>query len=207
MRYAGALACWGVGLILCRNGHTARLVRSVLCPTVAAKEILIIAGPNGAGKTTFALRYLDLEARGMPYVNADLIASGLDPTVAGRADMHAGRLMLAELDRLAEESASFAFETTLSGRSYLPRIRRWRSEGYRVELLFLSLASADDAIRRVRQRVSLGGHDVPADVIRRRFARGLHNLREWYSSAVDYWVRYDNQGAIPIVVEKGSAVE
>ena len=174
---------------------------------MSTKQILIIAGPNGAGKTTFAFRYLDLEARGIPFVNADLIASGLDPTEVGPADVQAGRLMLAELDRHAREGRSFAFETTLSGRGYLRKIRQWRSEGYRVDLLFLSLPSADDAIRRVRQRVSLGGHAVPADVVRRRFARGLHNFRAWYSSAVDHWVRYDNRGATPVVVEKGSAIE
>ncbi len=174
---------------------------------MAEREILIIAGPNGAGKTTFAFRYLRLEARGIPFVNADLIASGLDPTEPGRADVQAGKLMLAELDRRAEAGESFAFETTLSGRSYLPRIRRWCEQGYRVELLFLSLPSADDAVRRVQQRASHGGHDVPAKVIRRRFTRGLRNLRQWYAPAVDYWVHYDNRGAFPVVVERGSAVE
>ena len=157
-----------------------------------AKEILIIAGPNGAGKTTFAFRYLGLEQRGIPFVNADLIASGLDPTEPGRADIQAGRLMLAELDRHAQEGRSFAFETTLSGWGYLRKIRRWRADGYRVSLIFLSLPSAEDAVRRVAQRVSRGGHDVPPDVVRRRFAAGLRNLRELYSHEVDSWVLYDN---------------
>ena len=94
-----------------------------------AKEILIIAGPNGASKTTFAFRYLGLEQRGIPFVNADLIASGLDPTEPGRADIQAGRLMLAELDRHTQEGRSFAFVTTLSGRGYLRKIRRWRADG------------------------------------------------------------------------------
>lgn len=174
---------------------------------MATKEILIIAGPNGAGKTTFAFRHLRLAERGIPFINADLIASGLDPTVTGHVDVLAGRLMLAELDRLAEEGTSFAFETTLSGRGYLRKIRQWRGDGYRVELLFLSLPSAEDAIGRVRQRVSRGGHHVPAEVIRRRFSRGLHNLRELYAPAVDYWVHFDNRGSHPVVVERGSAVE
>ena len=146
---------------------------SVPCSAVAAKEILIIAGPNGAGKTTFAFRYLGLEQRGISFVNADLIASGFDPTKPGRADIQAGRLMLAELDRHADEGGSFAFETTLSGRGYLRRIRRWRADGYGVSLIFLSLPSAEDAVRR-------------------RFAAGLRNLRELYSHEVDSWVLYDN---------------
>ncbi|WP_420440174.1 zeta toxin family protein [Candidatus Poriferisodalis sp.] len=156
------------------------------------KEILIIAGPNGDGKTTFAFRYLRLEQRGIPFVNADLIGSGLDPTEPGHADIQAGRLMLAELDRHADEGRSFAFETTLSGRGYLRKIRRWRADGYGVSLIFLSLPSAEDAVRRVAQRVSRGGHHVPPDVVRRRFAAGLRNLRELYSHEVDSWVLYDN---------------
>ena len=168
-----------------------------------AKEILIIAGPNGAGKTTFAFRYLGLEQRGIPFVNADLIASGLDPTEPGRADIQAGRLMLAELDRHTQEGRSFAFETTLSGRGYLRKIRRWRADGYRVSLIFLSLPSAEAAIRRVAQRVSRGGHHVPPDVVWRRFAAGLRNLRELYSYEVDSWVLYDNRHDRPTVIERG----
>ena len=144
---------------------------------MTGEEILIIAGPNGAGKTIFASTYLDIEARAMAYVNADVIAQGLAPTDPNRADVQAGRLMIAELGRLADESCNFAFETTLSGRGYLRKIRRWRSDGYVVSLLFLSLPSAEHAVARVRQRVALGGHDIPDDVIRRRFRSGLDNFR------------------------------
>ena len=136
-----------VGVACRRNGHTSRLAGWVLCSTVAVKEILIIAGPHGASKTTFAFRYLRLEQRGIPFVNADLIASGLDPTKPGRADIQAGRLMLAELNRHTQEGRSFAFETTLSAQGYLRKIRRWRADGYRVSLIFLSLPSAQAAIR------------------------------------------------------------
>lgn len=170
---------------------------------MTAKEILIIAGPNGAGKTTFAFRYLDLQARGVPFVNADLIAAGLDPTEPGRADVHAGRMMLAELDRHTQEGRSFAFETTLSGRGYLRKIRRWRAQGYRVVLVFLSLPSAQDAIQRVAQRVSRGGHHVPPEVVRRRFTAGLRNLHELYSHEVDSWVLYDSRYDRPLVVDRG----
>ena len=161
-----------------------------------------MAGPNGAGKTTFAFNYLNVAARGMAFVNADLIAAGLAPTDPSHADVQAGRLMLAELDRLVAEGRSFAFETTLSGRSYLRKIRRWRSEGYRVTLLFLSLPSADDAIERVRQRVAHGGHNVPSDVIRRRFEGGLNNFRRLYAQSVDHWVLYDNRGTRPRTIRR-----
>jgi predicted ABC-type ATPase len=174
---------------------------------VTAKEILIIAGPNGAGKTTFALRYLDLEARGIPFVNADLIASGLDPTEPGRAEVQAGRLMLTELDRHSHEGRSFAFETTLSGRSYLRKIRRWRADGYFVRLLFLRLPSADDAISRVERRVTAGGHSVPVDVIRRRFASGLKNFRDLYAPEVDQWLLLSSEGDIPYVLDRSGRRE
>lgn len=89
---------------------------------MADKEIVIIAGPNGAGKTTFALTYLRAEDRGLPFLNADMIAAGLAPFGSRHSDIQAGRLMLAEIDRLVVEGRSFAFETTLSGRGYLRRI-------------------------------------------------------------------------------------
>jgi predicted ABC-type ATPase len=76
---------------------------------------LIIAGPNGAGKTTLAKKFLTPDKGILHFVNADLIASGLSPLhpeLAGRA---AGRLLLAEVDRLTSERRSFALESTLSG--------------------------------------------------------------------------------------------
>ena len=173
---------------------------------MASKRIVIIAGPNGAGKTTFALTYLRVEAHGLPFVNADLIAAGLAPLGSRHADMLAGRLMLAEIDRLVAEGRSFAFETTLSGRGYLRKIGSWQGQGYQVLLLFLSLPTAEEAIRRVALRVSQGGHHIPEDVIRRRFRAGMANLRECYGPIVDGWVLYDNAGLMPVVVErKGDA--
>ena len=166
------------------------------------KEIVIIAGPNGAGKTTFAFSYLDVEARGLAFVNADLIAAGLSPLDPQAAAVKAGRLTLAEIDRLVAEGRSFAFETTLAGRGYLRRIDSWRRIGYRVTLLFLSLPSPEEAVDRVRYRVAQGGHNIPEDVIHRRFEAGLENLRERYTARVDQWILYDNQGRVPVVVER-----
>lgn len=167
-----------------------------------SKQILIIAGPNGAGKTTFALRYLGVEARGLPFLNADLIAAGLAPLGSRQADVLAGRLMLEEMDRLAAEGRSFAFETTLAGRGYLRRIDRWRREGYRVTLLFLSLPSPEAAVARVQARVEQGGHHIPEDVIGRRFDAGLNNLHNAYTASVDDWVLFDNSGLVPVVIDR-----
>lgn len=165
------------------------------------RKAIIIAGPNGAGKTTFAREFLPNEAECPAFVNADLIAGGLAPFAPESAAVRAGRLMLQELDRHFAAGHSFAFETTLSGRAYLRRITEWQKAGYRVELIFLKLASPEEAIARVAQRVLQGGHDVPEAVIRRRFSSGFENFVRHYAPAVDTWVLYDNSGDEPVLLD------
>jgi len=168
------------------------------------KKIVIIAGPNGAGKTTFAREYLPNEAGCPVFVNADLIAAGLSPFQPQAAMFRAGRLMLEEIARHAAEGHSFAFETTLSGRTYLPMISAWRASGFKVKLIFLSLATPEEAIERVAMRVAQGGHDVPPETIRRRFASGMCNFLDVYRQQVDYWRWFDNGGDIPLLMEEGA---
>ena len=174
---------------------------------MARKEILIIAGPNGAGKTTFAQAYLRVGTMGFAFINADEIAAGLDPLGNRRSDVQAARLMLAEIDRLVAERRDFAIETTLAGRGYLRRIQRWRRMGYRVTLLFLSLPSPEVAIERVQRRVKQGGHDIPEDVIRRRFDAGLDNFWNCYAGRVNGWAMLDNTERVPKVIETGGDLE
>ena len=170
---------------------------------MAEKKIVIIAGPNGAGKTTFAREFLPFEAGCPHFINADLIAAGLSPFDPDAAAIRAGRLMLAEIDRNAAAGESFAFETTLSGHTYIRRIRAWRSAGYVVNLHFLTLRDPDEAIARVSLRVRQGGHDVPPDVIRRRFAAGLKSFMDVYRYEVDYWQLSDNSGSSPRLLSQG----
>ena len=151
---------------------------------------IIIAGPNGAGKTTFAREFLPGEAACPVFVNADLIAAGLAPFAPETAALQAGRLMLQELARHFAARTSFAFETTLSGRGYLRLIREWQAAGYRVKLIFLQLASAEEAIARVAQRVQQGGHNIPDAVVRRRFAAGKDNFQRLYAPLADAWALY-----------------
>jgi predicted ABC-type ATPase len=126
------------------------------------------------------------------FVNADAIALGLSAFRPESVALAAGRIMLGRIRQLAQTGADFAFETTLAGRNYAPRIERLRASGYRAHLVFLSLPSPDLAIARVAERVRLGGHDVPEDVIRRRFAAGLRNFFAIYQEVVDSWQIYDN---------------
>jgi predicted ABC-type ATPase len=169
------------------------------------RRILIIAGPNGAGKTTFARTFLPNEAGCLNFVNADLIAAGLSPFRPETAAVQAGRIMLSEIARLAAEGASFAFETTLGGRTYARRIPEWRSAGYRVELVFLKLRSLQLAKSRVKARVRAGGHSIPAEVIRRRYHAGWENFERLYRPLVDHWELYDNSGPAPILLAQGDA--
>jgi predicted ABC-type ATPase len=153
------------------------------------KKIIIIAGPNGAGKTTFARSFLPLEADCPRFINADLIAAGLSPFAPETAALKAGRLMLQE--------------TTLSGKVYLNHIDAWQALGYRVGLFFLSLPNAEAAIARVAERVKQGGHNIPQDVIKRRFESGYKNFRNYYSLKVNAWSLYDNSGVEPLMIEWG----
>ncbi len=166
-------------------------------------KILIIAGPNGAGKTSFAKTFLPLEADCMRFLNADLIAAGLSPFAPEVAAVKSARLMLQEMAAAALSGESFAFETTLSGLTYIQHIKKWQEQGYHVSLFFLSLKSVEIAINRVAQRVQQGGHHIPEDVIRRRFAAGLKNFKERYRFIVDAWALYDNSESEPNLIQCG----
>ncbi len=121
------------------------------------KKIIILADPNGAGKTTFARSFLPAEASCLHFINADLIAAGLSPFAPESAAMKAGRLMLKEIDECVSKGESFAFETTLSGLTYLRRIHEWKKLGYCIYLYLLTLPNAEIAISRVTERVRQGG--------------------------------------------------
>jgi predicted ABC-type ATPase len=168
-----------------------------------AKKVLIIAGPNGAGKTTFAREFLPREAGVVHFINADLIAAGLSPFRPELAAVRAGRLMLEAMETLSRRGESFAFETTLAGRNYVRHIREWKARGHEVKLVFLALSSPDVAIERVAQRVRCGGHSVPEEVVRRRFASGLSNFERIYRQEVDRWILFDNTGSAPVEIEEG----
>jgi predicted ABC-type ATPase len=166
------------------------------------KKIIIIAGPNGAGKTTFAREYLPNEANCPIFVNADLIAAGLAPFAPETASIKAGRLMLKEIKAYAAANQSFAFETTLSGKSYVKHIIDWKKQDYHITLVFLSLPDAEIAISRVAARVAAGGHNIPEATIRRRFKSGFYNFEKIYKPLADTWTLYDNSGEQPALIQR-----
>lgn len=173
------------------------------------KNIYIIAGPNGSGKTTFAKKFLPDYAKCLHFVNADLIASGLSPFSPQIAAMKAGRIVLEQLHDLTSKDTDFAFETTLSGKTYINFLKRIKQKGYRLHLFFLWIPNTELALARIKDRVAEGGHDVPVNDVRRRFARSIHNFFQFYRSLLDSWMLFDNSGLVPklIAEEKNGHVD
>ncbi len=153
---------------------------------------IIIAGPNGAGKTTFAREFLPKEAGIVHFVNADLLAAGLSPFRPQAAALAAEKLLPKELDRLSNARVNFAFESTLSGLTYLNRLKHWKGAGYRIEIIFLKLHSPQLALRRISARVKQGGHGVARVDVLRRFDRSWRNFETVYKPLADAWELYDN---------------
>jgi len=155
-------------------------------------NLFIVAGPNGAGKSTYMQRFLPKEVQCSEFVNADLIAAGLSPFAPERAAFAAGRIMLNRLRELMSQGVDFSFETTLSGRGYVPLLQQCRAVGYRLRLDFLWVPELDITRSRVKQRVVQGGHDIPENVQQRRFELGLRNLATLYRPLLDEWWLYEN---------------
>ncbi len=155
-------------------------------------NVVVVAGPNGSGKSTAAPALLRDYLGITEFVNADIIAQGLSAFGSENVAMQAGRVMLERLEDLARQQSDFAFETTLASRSFAPRLQELRTAGYRAHLLFLWLPSPEMAVARVASRVQQGGHNVPEDVVIRRYHAGLRNLLRLYMPIVDAWMVFDN---------------
>jgi len=167
-----------------------------------AKICYIIAGPNGAGKTTFATEFLSVEARGINFINADIIAARVEPLQPEKAGIRAGKIMLNRINEYIKKGDSFAFETTLSGKTYLKKIEEMKLKGYEVILYYLKLATVELAIERVKLRVAQGGHNIPEKDIRRRFERSWINFNKFYKALVDRWIIFDTSNLPPKIIDK-----
>lgn len=171
------------------------------------KTLYIIAGCNGAGKTTAALTMLPEIWECREFVNADEIAKGISPYNPESVAIEAGRVMLGRINTLLKGNDSFAIETTLSTRSYSRMIEEAHRKGFSVQLLFFWLPSPHKAIRRVEERVCEGGHNVPTDVIIRRYKAGIDNLFKIYIGIVDFWMIIENYQTPRIVIADGKRNE
>lgn len=172
------------------------------------KRLFIISGCNGAGKTTASYTILPELLDCDEFVNADEIAKGLSPFHPESSAIQAGRLMLERINKLISIGQDFAFETTLATKSYRNFVFKAKENGYHITLLFFWLRSSDLAVKRVETRVKEGGHNIPEEVIRRRYENGLINFFGIFEPIVDEWMFIDNSGEpYEIIARKNSSGE
>jgi len=167
------------------------------------KNLYIVAGCNGAGKTTASFTILPEILDCREFVNADEIAKGLSPFQPEKSAIEAGRIMLHRIECLLNEKSNFAFETTLSTKSYKNTILESQAKGCNVTLLFFWLQTIELAKKRVQKRVSEGGHDINSEVIERRYLSGIQNLFNIYLPIADEVLIFDNsEGKHELIAKK-----
>ena len=165
-------------------------------------KLFIIAGCNGAGKTTASYSVLPELLGCKEFVNADEIARGLSPFNPESVAIEAGKLMIRRINLLMDERKTFAIETTLATKSYANTIKKAKELGYTVILLFFWLPSPEMAVERVAKRVSEGGHNIPDDVIYRRYRAGLQNFFAIFAPIVDSWLFYNNMDTTILLADE-----
>lgn len=174
---------------------------------MAEKNLYIISGCNGAGKTTASYSVLPKLLDCKQFVNADEIAKGLSPFCPESVAIQSGKLMLLRIEELLAADETFSIETTLATRSYSELVKRAQEKGYKVTLLYFWLNSPELAVERVARRVSEGGHNIPKDVIYRRYEKGLKNLFDIFIPIVDSWMIVDNGVEPREIIAKGTKAE
>jgi len=170
-------------------------------------NLYVISGCNGAGKTTASYSVLPDMLNCKEFVNADEIAKGLSPFQPDNVAIEAGRIMLSRIRELMKNNVDFAFETTLASKSYVKYILEAQARGYMVTLVFFWLNSPELAIERVKTRVISGGHNIPEDIIRRRYNAGINNLSRLYLPISDYWMIIDNSEPPFQIIAEGFKTE
>lgn len=165
--------------------------------------VYIIGGCNGAGKTTASFTMLPQMLNCKEFVNADSIAAGISPFQPEKAAFEAGRVMLDRIRHLIKSKIDFAFETTLSTKSYKGIINECKKAGYQIVLVYFWLNNPNLAIERVKERVLKGGHHIPDTIVKRRYERGLKNFFRIFIPLSDYWLTVDNSGANLVQVAEG----
>lgn len=170
------------------------------------KILEIIGGPNGSGKSTFAETAL-LKRKESLYINSDSIARGLTLNGNEYAQYEAGRFMLKKIEDCLKSNRSFSFETTLSGKIWVSHIRQAKKQGYKIIIYFVFVNSIPISLSRIKNRVKHGGHDIPKDIVKRRFARTFSNFSKLYSPLADEWHVIDNTNKPTVIAERKNGKE
>ncbi len=171
-------------------------------------KVYVIGGCNGAGKTTASKTILPEILDCKEFINADEIASELSPNNPESVAMRAGRMMIESIAGHIDRKIDFAFETTLTTRSYVPMLKEAKQHGYTIILIYIYLESEELAVQRVAVRVRNGGHSIPEEIIRRRYLRGIQNFKVLFLPIADSWFLLDNSKDFPKrVAEGGNGLE
>lgn len=166
-------------------------------------RLYILAGCNGAGKTTASYTFLPEILDCREFVNSDEFAKSLSPFDPSVASVSASRYMLRRIQYLLDRGADFSIETTLATRSMVSIINEARAKSYVITILYLWVQSPEIAIQRVRDRVETGGHNIPEEVLRRRYSTGLQYLFDIYMPICDRWMIADNSGPTFVLIAEG----
>ena len=167
-------------------------------------KMYIISGCNGSGKTTASYTLLPEMLECSQFVNSDEFAKSLSPFNPSEASVSASRYMLQKIYYLLGNHMDFCVETTLATRSLMGIINDAKSRGYTVDILYFWLKSPEMAIARVKSRVEAGGHNIPENVVRRRYYMGLNYFFETYAPVCDRWMLADNSSSPFSIVAEGS---
>lgn len=146
--------------------------------TAERASIIVIAGTNGAGKSSVVAAAL--RDRGWDYFNPDEAARrildanpGIDLRTANSEAWLQGKRLL---ESAIASHGTFAFETTLGGNTIPALLERAHDAGLAVRVWYVGLEGPELHIARVRARVAAGGHDIPEDMIRKRYRKSRENL-------------------------------
>lgn len=167
-----------------------------------APVVLMFAGPNGSGKSTITGSIVeDPELFSGEYINADEIAKSLAHEISDVRERSIRAAEIAEERRVAalRDGRDFAFETVMSTPEKVALLTQAKARGYEVNVIFVTTSNPEINVQRVATRVLSGGHDVPPDIVRRRYADTLNLVAAAFEHA-DVAVALDNTGSEPVRV-------